>query len=626
MDAPGGCRPAAGTTGPVAEVVDIAVGSIRVVVGQVLAADGHAPARGDAVLHFRIQLPFGLVGLARDVAITEVEHAGGAAVAVHAGAQRPVIIAPCGRETAARTRGGVGEGVGRFNAEQHVVRVQCTQLCRRGQHVLQRGLGVRIGAGQQQLAIAQRRAPGAHQLGAAGAGVGGVDEEAGALQAADAEVGRHVVGQRIAGDAFRQCDAVINVDLEEVQRQVEVLADAAGEAQRGVDRLFRLQVLRTQAARDRMVDRQQAPPHQRAAGVVAGGDRAAQREGRSEFVAQAELAGQFAAEVVVVLVARSQVGGELLAELAGQAGIGAGHVARQVCRILRGQAATGLRTGRAVGVRAGGVAGRVTRTGLVALVACFHAKAQRVADAVALGEYTAQVEVAHRLRVLVIGGLEAGRAGRAQRGVERITQAVGEVVLAVIQAAVIAPLAPLAAHAGHGLHVAVLALGDRPVAVRIDLLPVGIAIGVAEVVRAFGIALVEGAERVEGRGLAHRNLGVQPQVDVLALAIAQHVVALALQRQVVRGLVPRRNLVEAGAVGAVAVLVLQADAQEATVLAQRGADLGADVAGLAIGEGAPDRLEVGVVGAVTGFDLATVATVVEDHSKSTGVVPLPILL
>ncbi|KAG1321167.1 hypothetical protein G6F63_013913 [Rhizopus arrhizus] len=36
------------------------------------------------------------------------------------------------------------------------------------------------------------------------------------------------------------------------------------------------------------------------------------------------------------------------------------------------------------------------------------------------------------------------------------------------------------AHAGHGLHVAVLALGDRPVAVRIDLLPVGIAIGVAE--------------------------------------------------------------------------------------------------------------------------------------------------
>ncbi|KAG0941864.1 hypothetical protein G6F31_014956 [Rhizopus arrhizus] len=196
--------------------------------------------------------------------------------------------------------------------------------------------------------------------------------------------------------------------------------------------------------------------------------------------------------------------------------------------------------------------------------------------------------------------------------------AVGEVVLAVIQAAVIAPLAPLAAHAGHGLHVAVLALGDRPVAVRIDLLPVGIAIGVAEVVRAFGIALVEGAERVEGRGLAHRNLGVQPQVDVLALAIAQHVVALALQRQVVRGLVPRRNLVEAGAVGAVAVLVLQADAQEATVLAQRGADLGADVAGLAIGEGAPDRLEVGVVGAVTGFDLATVATVVEDHVDHAG--------
>ncbi len=47
-------------------------GSCRSVSGH----DRHAPLRGDAVLDFGIQLPFGLVGLARDVAITEVEHAG----------------------------------------------------------------------------------------------------------------------------------------------------------------------------------------------------------------------------------------------------------------------------------------------------------------------------------------------------------------------------------------------------------------------------------------------------------------------------------------------------------------------------------------------------------------------
>ncbi|MNI63339.1 hypothetical protein D3C73_1187010 [compost metagenome] len=141
----------------------------------------------------------------------------------------------------------------------------------RGQYVLQGGLGVGVGAGQQQLAIAQRLPPVAHQFGAAGARVGGVDEEAGALQAADAVVGGHVVGQRFAGDALRQCDAVIDVDLEEVQRQIEVLADAAGEAERGVQRLLRLQVLRAQATGDGVVDRQQAALHQLATGVVAGG-------------------------------------------------------------------------------------------------------------------------------------------------------------------------------------------------------------------------------------------------------------------------------------------------------------------------------------------------------------------
>ncbi|MNM79303.1 hypothetical protein D3C81_912300 [compost metagenome] len=152
-----------------------------------------------------------------------------------------------------------------------------------------------------------------------------------AFQPAHAELLLHEIGQRVAGDALRQCDAVVDVDLEQIQRQVEVAADLAGEAEAVVDRLLRLQVGGAECARDRIVHRQQAALHQLAArGVTGGGGfvadlaqrrcvevvghRATQREGRCEFIARADLAGQLATEVFVVFVTCGDVGGELVAE------------------------------------------------------------------------------------------------------------------------------------------------------------------------------------------------------------------------------------------------------------------------------------------------------------------------
>ena len=174
----------------------------------------------------------------------------------------------------------------------------------------------------------------------------------------------HELGQRVAADAFGQRHAVVDIDAEYVQRHVEVFADPAGEAQAEVHRLLRLQRRGAQGLRDGIVDRQQAALQQLAGGVVAGRGgfvadlaqrrraevvrhRTAQREGGRELVARRQLAGEFAAEIVVMLVARGEVGGELLAELAGQAGVDAGDIARQVGHVLRRQSAAGLRAGRA---------------------------------------------------------------------------------------------------------------------------------------------------------------------------------------------------------------------------------------------------------------------------------------
>ncbi len=234
-------------------------------------------------------------------------------------------------------------------------------------------------------------------------------------------------------------------------------------------------------------------------------------------------------------------------------------------------------------------------------------------------EHAADVEIEQRLPELVVAGAETGRAGRAQRGVERIAQPIGESVAAVVQAGVVVPFAPLAAQAGDHGGVAVLAQRQRAIAVRVDLLPVGHAVRVAEVVGAFGIALVEGPERIEFGGVADRQFRVEPAVDVLGFTVAQPVVALAGQGQVVRGLLlEERDLIEAGAVGAVALLVLQAHAQEAAFAAQRGADLAAEETGLAVGDGAADRFDVGVVRAVAQLQRAAFRSVIEDHVDHAG--------
>ncbi len=315
-----------------------------------------------------------------------------------------------------------------------------------------------------------------------------------------------------------------------------------------------------------------------------------------------------------MLVARRHVGEELLAELAAEAGVEAGDVAAQIRGVLRGQAAAGLRAGRAIGVGAGRVGSRITGAGLVVLATEFDAGGERMR-----AEYPADVEIEQRLPELVIAGAETGRAGRTERSVERVLQAIGERVAAVIEAGVVVPLAPLAAQAGDRGGVAVLAQRQRAVAIRIDLLPVGDAVRVAEVVGALGVALVEGAEGVQLGAVADRQFGVEPTVDVLGLAIAQPIVALAGQGQVVGGLLlEERNLVEAGAIGAVALLVLQAHPQETAFAAQRGTHLPTEEAGLAVGDGAADRFDVGVVRAVAQFQRAALGGIVEDHVDHAG--------
>src|SRR5690606_28127621 len=130
--------------------------------------------------------------------------------------------------------------------------------------------------------------------------------------------------------------------------------------------------------------RQQPALHDLAGGVVAGaggfvpdlrqrrraevaGYRAAQRDVWGERIARGELAGELAAEVLVVLVAPAEVGAERLAEAGGQRGVGAGHVAAQVGLVLRGQAAAGLGAGGPGAVGADRMAGGVAGAALVAV-------------------------------------------------------------------------------------------------------------------------------------------------------------------------------------------------------------------------------------------------------------------
>jgi len=233
------------------------------------------------------------------------------------------------------------------------------------------------------------------------------------------------------------------------------------------------------------------------------------------------------------------------------------------------------------------------------------------------GEAAAEVQVGQGLGEAVVGHAEAGGAVRTQRGVERFAQPVGELVGTMVEAGVVVPGAEAAAHAGHQADVEVLADRNRAVAVWIHLRPVGLAFRVTVVVGALGIALVPGAEAVQ-RGVAgQRQFGVEPAVQLPGVAVAEVVVAAALHGEVGRGLVPGRNLVEAGAVGGIALLVAGAQAQEAAV-AQGDAGLAMGMASLAVAQAAPDRLQPGVVQAIAGLQGAAFGAAGEDDVDHSG--------
>ncbi|RMS50330.1 hypothetical protein ALP64_203661 [Pseudomonas syringae pv. actinidiae] len=111
-----------------------------------------------------------------------------------------------------------------------------------------------------------------YQLGPVGACVGSVGEEVDIADAGNTEVVVDVLLQRIAADALRQCDAVLDVDAEYIKRSIETLTQLRGQAEAEVFRGFRFQVLSAQCTGNRVVDRQHADIGQRATGAeVAGG-------------------------------------------------------------------------------------------------------------------------------------------------------------------------------------------------------------------------------------------------------------------------------------------------------------------------------------------------------------------
>ena len=395
--------------------------------------------------------------------------------------------------------------------------------------------------------------------------------------------------------------------------------------------MLRLQRSCTQRACDRVVDRQQPALGQATGRVVAGGGGlipdlaqrrrahvvghgAAQRKCRRELVARRQLAGDLPAEVAVVLVTRGRVGAQPVGQVAGQAGIDAGDLAAEVGFITGGQATAGLGTGRPVGVGPSGVGRGVARAGAVALVTELQPGGEGV-----LAEHAAQIKVAQGLLEPVVSGLEAGGAGGTERRVQRVGQAKAEIVDAVVETGVIVPVAPLTAYAGDRREIAVLAFGDRTVAIRVDLAPVVAAIGIAEVVRTFRVALVVGAEQIRGGGLAQRQLAVEPQVQVTRCAIAQHIVAPANGGEVGRRLLLEEGqLIKAGAIGGFAVLELEAHAGKPALRADAGADLAGEEAGLAVGDGAIDRLDIRVMGAKARLPLPALGRVIEDHVDDAG--------
>src|ERR1700761_6734573 len=384
----------------------------------------------------------------------------------------------------------------------------------------------------------------ADQFGTTRARVHRIGEECHALHARHAEVLQNVIFKARAIDGFGKRDPVVDVDLIDIQAEIELAADLAGEAYADIARLFRFQRGRTQAASQWVVDRKNTTGHQLAVCAVAAGGgleadlaqrrraevvryRATQCKAWYELPTAAELAAPVAAEIAVVLVACGCIDKDTVGDVAGCFRIQRLDLSCQVGRVLRLQAAACLCARGRVDDGADGVRGRVAGLGLETFMAEFTTQRQGK-KAAADTEVATGVEVGARLVESIVGNMERGGTVRAQRCVQRIAQVIVERVATPVQAAVVTPVTPVSAHAAGDLGIAIVTYRLRQIAVRIDRRNIGAAVGITKIVVADRVALGIGTEAVQLGRLSQRQLAVEPAVVALALRIACDVVAATL--------------------------------------------------------------------------------------------------
>ena len=378
-------------------------------------------------MRFSIQLPNRTVGLRRP-GVAKIEHAGGFALTRQAAHQAPVLVGPVGRQHDAVLGRRVGQGVAFLDTHQRIAAdAQPRQLRRCATGLGDFGVVVGVSAGYAPHAVEQRLVVVEHQLGTVGAGVGGVGEEAHVMHARHTKVVVDVLLQRVTANPLRQGDAVFDGDVEHVQRRIKAVVELCSQAEAEVFRGFRVELLGTQGAGDRAVDRQRADVGQHAVVTVVGGGvlepdlcqrrraevvrhRTSQGQLLSQAVAPAELAGEFAARVVVMLKACGHVDKQTVGEVARQLGVRTEHIAVQVHLFARAQAVG------AVGTVAE-VRGLVTGKRQVVFVTVFSAHGQHE-RAIGKAHLATQVQVGGGLAELIVAGVKAGWRISSEAGVE----------------------------------------------------------------------------------------------------------------------------------------------------------------------------------------------------------------
>nr|GEU28415.1 hypothetical protein [Tanacetum cinerariifolium] len=411
-------------------------------------------------------------------------------------------------------------------AKQHGGRIERGQFGRLG-HALDVGLVVVAGQREVELAIARRtqRIVG-HDVDAVGAGIDAVDEEARTAHAG--KTFRRQVGAHIGrGHVFRQHDTVVDIDAVSVGRDAQV-AKAEHGAQREVDRFFRVQRLGAQRHGHRVggTERGDIVRHAVNERGLGGGvqlllrrrraeavlHRAAQCERGREIVAGRDLARVVAAEVGVMLGARSHRRQQLVGEIGFQVDERAHRVAALVDGIVGPVAdkALGAGPGRhAAGQHGAAVAVRIGLAGPQFVIFVTHFRAHRHVQRFrqerqfhgAHGrEITGQLFVGETARV------ERGLAGCADRAVERVGDVERHLVLAVGERGVVIPALPAPGGAERGAQVGHGWFDHGQVAVRIQRHQVFILQRTAEERGRFRFAPLVAGPAVEllaaGQGLA----------------------------------------------------------------------------------------------------------------------------